>query len=303
FKVNNYFSIGPIAETIKNLLLNHSLPSVSAVFAPMQKGYTLDLVVIAGFWALYNAIRAGFFIIQSIRNAKNSNEFFRFPIPLPATISQSNDYLLISEISENWARIKSFEKIPNIAIGDKILVTAFLPSGTIELILIVEKIISKSSKQGYGFEGSLVWESNEKRDILCNCLYSLDWHREFLNRQPYFITPIDFIAKIFSFKKSKNINFKNSYWKAVLFSNSENNKLQYGVLASKQNSSSLIAFSYMKEEIICEGLYFKSNSIEKIKFIIMNEQPISSLIIEGLDGTIVRRYKVKLISCIKATDK
>ena len=54
----------------------------------LQSGYTLDLVLVAGMWVLYNMFRVIFFVHKVVHDCKNSHEFYRFTTPFPVTIDE-----------------------------------------------------------------------------------------------------------------------------------------------------------------------------------------------------------------------
>jgi hypothetical protein len=50
------------------------------------RAYSVELVAIAGFWAMFNATRAALVIAKAATDARRSNDFFRFDIALPITL-------------------------------------------------------------------------------------------------------------------------------------------------------------------------------------------------------------------------
>ena len=57
FKVRQDFETGPLFKVLYYLITDGYIPDDIDIFATMSRGYTVDLVMISGFWASYNALR------------------------------------------------------------------------------------------------------------------------------------------------------------------------------------------------------------------------------------------------------
>jgi hypothetical protein len=287
FRLSNDFTVGPLFQAIFAILTFQPLPKLD-LFAEMPKGYTLDLVAIAGAWALYSAVRAGIFIRKAIKDAQNSHTFFRFTLPLPAIIhGESERYGAIEKISEDWLRLKDFaQRTEGLKHGDTLTLTLYLPSEPLDLQVKIEKYANQT------IEASILWSDVAARDQLAKSLYSVDWHREFLNRNAYFSTPSDGVMKLF--KPAKNIQPKPNTWNSVLY-NGGNDQL-CGVIADLPNNktqSVFITFKKLEQNRSYNGIELRDAAPNPTQFTIIKEVPISSLVRKGLDQSVVRKYLIE----------
>ncbi len=74
-------------------------------FEPFTKGYTIDLVLIAGFWALFNALRVVFVIVKVARNTylTHSDYLFHTLVPLRIETSDGPRYATAERLSSSKA--------------------------------------------------------------------------------------------------------------------------------------------------------------------------------------------------------
>lgn len=295
-KVRNDFHTGPLFAALQAIILYGTNAKNVDIFAKMPKGYTVDLVIIAGFWALYNATRAAAFIIKVINNAKDSHKFFRFKIPLIVQMALG-DYGKTKVISETWIGLSVFDEKQKFKIGQELSINILLPAGKINLRIIISKI-KKSSINKSEIEGHFIWDDgNKARDILSQVLYSVDWQREFLNRHATFLTPIDFITACITFDLSKLFK-KKKHWNPVLYimDKDDNDKKLYGVMSEENPTQSFITFADLPKDSSHKGLVILDNEIQPIEFTVIGEEMVSSLVQKGLDGAVVRKYLVEIAS-------
>jgi cellulose synthase/poly-beta-1,6-N-acetylglucosamine synthase-like glycosyltransferase len=292
YRLHGNFEFGPLFQFIGAKLTRKTGVAASIdINTILPKGYTIDFVAISGFWALYSVVRATFFTIKTYHDAANSNEFYRFSVPIPVTFaSKILRWGRICKVSETWAQIICYGEGPLPAPGQIIDFTAFMPAGPLPLRLLVE------STDGRKIEGALIWASERLRDQLANGLYSVDWHREFLHRTAYFATPSDIVLSYLLLQSP--LERKYGLWQALLYSldgsgQSGNFGVMGNILAEK-GYASLITFQNLRPGDKSSGMIFSDSGTSPLRFEIVDEEPLSSLVRKGLDGAYVRRYRVKL---------
>lgn len=278
YRLHGNFKIGPLFLFFKAKLLvisGHEIASAPFdIHAVMDDGYTLDLVLIAGMWVLYNIFRVMYFVYKVVNDSKNSHEFFRFAAPFPLMIEEKYGHIL--EISEEWLScdINGFAT----KIGNVEKIKLILPRKILELKIKIEEI-SKNK-----ISGKIIWDSEEKRDDLARAIYSVDWHREFLNRHAYFLTPSDLFLKSPIEQKYKN-------WSSLAY---QDKPAVIAEFKKQKNLATIIAFEEIEQGAEINGTRINKLGAEKIKMKIIAEESLSSLVEKGLDGSITRRYTVRL---------
>ncbi|MEZ0262588.1 MAG: glycosyltransferase [Alphaproteobacteria bacterium] len=288
YSLDGHYGIGPLFEFIwGGVTLDRAAVAAVDTKAELTGGYTIDFVAIAGFWALYSAVRAGFFALKIHSNARNSHDTCRFDIPVPATVSGTHPrQACITAIAEDWARVTLYGGVLPKA-GDELQLSAVLPAGAVPLKLRVE------NTHGLMAEGALLWDSPQAQDRLANGLYSVDWHREFLHRNAYFLTPSDVVLSLLRLQPSQKTPYRD--WQAVLLQ-VEGREL-YGVMArGKDSRAALVTFGYLPAGTEYKGLIFGKTAATPLTVKIMEERPLSSLVAKGLDGAEPRRYALEIVA-------
>jgi cellulose synthase/poly-beta-1,6-N-acetylglucosamine synthase-like glycosyltransferase len=291
YKLDGHYEFGPLFQYIAGIFTGH-IPQGVDVHAVLKGGYTLDFIGIAGFWAIYGACRAGYFVWKTWSDARNSHDFFRFKLPLPASIDGAPAGR-VNVIAEDWARMDIYPGRP-VALGDELAVSVHLPSGPLPLKLRAEKI------SGGAVEGHLAWEGEAQRDKLAAALYSCDWHREFLTRNAYFVTPSDVLLSCIRLESPFTVKYGE--WQAALLEipagNPPAEKL-YAIAAPLKKDpgrGSLVTFGYFAPGTRMTARLFTAGGLKDAIFDIMEEEAVSSLIQKGLDGATPRRYAIKIVA-------
>lgn len=262
--------------------------------AVMSEGYTVDLVAIAGFWASYSVLRGGLFIRKVLHDAQNTHDYFRFNIPLPAQLEDGKGtHACVTGISEDWLRLRDYRH--DAEVGGTQELTVFMPAGPIRLKLRVDKITHDAN--GTVAEGALVWPAQALRDRLANGIYSVDWHREFLHRNAYFMTPSDTLLRLFGRAAPAQARRWND---AIVYGirHSSQGSLM-GVISSidpKSQEASLVTFETLETGFEISGLSLSDKSMKNITFTVVGTEPLSSLVREGLDGARARRYRIRAVA-------
>ena len=285
----NDFKTGPLFLFFKEKFVESfgqvdpSYESVD-IYSVMQSGYTADLVLVAGMWVIYNIARVIFLIKKVISDTKNSHEFFRFIAPFAVTIDEKKKiYGRILKISEEWLEYldHSLDK-QDYRVGDRKKILVHLPRKVAILEIQIEKISGKN------IAGTIIWNSVQERDDLARAIYSIDWHREFINRNAYFLTPSDFLLKIFTLNSP--IIQKYGKWNVLLY---QGKTAVTANFINQKDLVSIITFEELKIGSILRGSKIDEFGISEIKLEITNEENLSSLVEKGLDGSIIWRYTAK----------
>ena len=305
----NDFKTGPIADAIVAFLTGGVIPDIHA---KLIQGYSLELVVVSGFFAFYNGVRAIFMIRKAMRDARLSEEDYSFDIRLPAEINFSSKKEIIhavtNEISISKILIKT--QCTNLSdLGNVASIKLYLPTGPINLDFEVynsEKqkgfwdqtaIDIKLGKVESLLKGKIIMKGQESKDKFMKSLLSIDWQREIINRNAYFLTPLEFIQKVFTFKNP--FKSEDHRWQpALLEAEREENKLPV-YISNKENSKEKKNFQYLltfKDFEIGESIEI-SNFRGSIKntYCIEGSYPTDSIGNKGLDGAIMRKYTCRVV--------
>ena len=172
-------------------------------FEPLTKGYTIDLVLIAGFWAIFNALRVLFVIVKVAANARltHSDYLFRTTVPVRIETSGGPRYAVAERLSTSKAVIVgSLGGLREEDLSKNLAATAYLPTGAAHITLQPEEDGWRpgARTRSASFEIRGITESDRK--ILENGLYTTSWHRECLNNDAEFTTPLGALARAFGGK-------------------------------------------------------------------------------------------------------
>jgi hypothetical protein len=283
WRLNEDFVVGPLAHALTALSVSGQL-APGVLFETLPAGYSVELVVIAGFWAVFNMVRAGAFVAKALRNALQSHAFFRFCLPLPVTLDiEPAAAAQTVSLSEDWVRLA----LPSHAIGSGNIMplTLHLPDGPLSCTVQV-------SRQEKGcLEGRFIWEEEAQQDRLAATLYSLGWQRELQHHHAYFLTPSDIIGRLFG-QRPKGVEPKR-HWEAGLLHRS--NTLQDSVLllatrsTESPQSVEIVSFVPLAFEtafpVVLPGTMASASSLSLVA-----ELPIASLPHPGLNGKSYWRY-------------
>jgi len=283
WRLSHDFVVGPLAKAVWNLFQGLPLAE-GALFATLPAGYSAELVAIAGFWALFNMVRAGAFIIKALGNARRSHAVFRFEIPLPVTWATHPDAVAQTvSISETWVRIA----VPtgwDVPAGE-VSLTLHLPDGPLMCQVDVDARLD-----GY-IEGHFKWARFAEQDQLAATLYSIDWQREMQAHHAYFLTPSDVVGRLLGLHP-KGGELKRQ-WQAGLLQRADSPQSLVPVLAAKISESppsfEIISF----DPLACGATYpvmFQDVGSRQNRLTITRARPIASLPHPGLNGRSYSRY-------------
>lgn len=197
------FELGPLGRLI--FLLDTDVD----LFASFAPGYNVDLLLIAGFWAVFNVIRCTLFVNKVRRNVAESHEEFRFPVPLPIEIELPHGRVkrVTVAISLNAVTVPDIESLPEGTVPG----TVYLPSGPLAVQL------HSFSRAGENLtEARFTWPDRTTSDRLADSLLSVDWHRNFIPRAAYFRTPLEFLGDVLLRRKPHKPRDDSQGWQPVV---------------------------------------------------------------------------------------
>jgi cellulose synthase (UDP-forming) len=283
WRLHRDFSVGPLGHSLWILITSGSLAK-ELVFDVLTPGYSADLVAIAGFWALFNMVRAAIFSAKAIRDAQRSHPFFRFAIPLPITFASDTPIMgQTVSVAEDWISL-SVPHLPTSA-GKHLAFTLHLPDGPIPCTMQVEH------DEGDKIEGRFLWNDASSQDRLAATLYSIGWQREMQHHHAYFMTPSDVLGRLLG-QRPMGPEPKR-HWDACLLQYSTDEGQGEVLLISRnpknEQHCDVIAFAPLTSDAS-----YTIRSADKQSPLntlhIRTETPIASLPQQGLNGSDFRRY-------------
>lgn len=283
WRLSQEFVVGPLAQTLLAMLQGDA-PSRAEFFETLPAGYSVELVVIAGFWALFNMLRVTAFVIKVRRNASRSHAFFRFELALPVTLPLEPGFLAqtvaIAEdyLSLRWPTGQALPESP-------MRLRLHLPDQQLECVLAIER-----QHQGQ-LEGRLVWENEAQQDRLAATLYSIGWQRELHAYHAYFLTPSDVLGWLLGGKRAKNA--LRPVWRAGLLHDTNTPDAVEPVLSHVIEKESQ-AFEFMGFARFEVGQVFTlrwvGDTVGARRICVLQDLPIASLPHAGLNGRAYWRY-------------
>jgi cellulose synthase/poly-beta-1,6-N-acetylglucosamine synthase-like glycosyltransferase len=275
-------------------------PEILNIYNVIDKGYSIDLVLIAGIWVLYSIVKIIFFIFKVFYNVKNSTNYFQFKIPFPLIIN-GIDNAEVVKISEATLVFKTNQSSHSISKKNEINnVLLYLPNSSIKFNIEITNISVKKRSQLTVFEAKILWSSESERELLNNCIYSVNWHRSLFNHgtNSSFSTLSSFLYRLFTFKLSRNTKFEQ--WAAVnyklIINKVESNKIAFiSKVNNKPGIATLVTFEKLKidEEILFNSSMdlAKNQSFNNIE--VLKEETLAFSNRMCLDKSVMRRYTVR----------
>jgi cellulose synthase (UDP-forming) len=281
------FKIGPLAKAFLNILSGN--PSAVDWHARLDQGYTLDLVAVAGFWAFFNSAKAIFVVRKAIIDALHSADDYRFDARLAAeTVDPHSRRLVrIDRISSSWVSARIYEA-PLPGIGEMVPLRLHLPSG----VVMAEVNVTARHPSTAVFEGALIFHQPEARDHLVRSLYSVDWHREFMHRSAFFLTPLQALSNLFLFRREE----RPATWSPALCMNELGDGLFAVVSEPKgRKKGSLLSFTPLPvgEDMAVDVL--GTGAVEHRFLRVVGREELHTQAVRGLDGSIVSRYEIEWV--------
>ena len=208
----------PVTGGLSQLLLNPGAYSEIDWSAEFEAGYSLDLLLIAGFWALLNVARGVIFVLKVFRTVRRTHADHRFNVPLMLEVctegTEEKSYE-VAEISLTFMRLKSASR--TFARASSNQAKLYLPGQVLDITL-------SANNEGRGCY-NIAFGDEKSRHALERALYSVDWHRQLFHHEAEFTTPLRFISRLIGIAKASQ---EPAQWKPELVSTRNNSKeLQY----------------------------------------------------------------------------
>lgn len=283
YMVWNNTTIGPLGQLVINLFTHHApMLSTEDFTKIMDDGYSIELVMIAGAWALFNIIKVIAFIVKTVNSslASDSELFFNLQLPIIVENKPAINTVKISEQSAviSYTDINGIKKVNAVSL--------VLPTGL--LTLNVEMHVIDDHHCRVVFQ----WASRAEQLTLIKVLYSPNWYRDAIVRDTLFLTPVDFLINILKWligRESKRYKWTT----AVLNSAQAHEQASLCLIGQCGDHYSLLCFQ------ACEvGMRFLINGMDIVPpkhIVIMAHQSIASSPSKGLYGKQYYRYKIRII--------
>ncbi len=300
------FKIGPLSRAF--IALAHGEWWQIDWTARLEQGYTLELVAIAGFWALFNALKTGALVRKAFIDARGSSDDYRFAVHLPAEFRNgpASAMARIERISLSFVRARVYgDALP--LVGDRLNAVIHLPGGAVP----VEWVVTRSAPPPRTFrifpltiklatarrmdegriECDLVWRDPKQRDRLDLSLYSVDWHREYMHRDALFATPFEKLIRLLTLRAP--FGPTRLEWRPGLYRAPHSGETAFIVLGIERGrpTGSLLAFRPLADGDMAEIELFAESDVERRTVRVLEPQAAMA---PGLDGIATRRYGVAL---------
>jgi cellulose synthase (UDP-forming) len=281
------FKVGPLADAF----LSISAGQFGRVDwnAPLDQGYTLELVTVSGFWALFNITKIGFLIRKAIVDQRRQAQDYLFSVRQPLRLATASGDVDGRAERISWTQVSGcIYGEPVLRMGQRVSCQLHLPSGSID----VEMVITSLTRAG-AFMGEWVWRDAAPRDCLVRALLSVDWHREFLHRDARFTTPFEAIGRVLTWRRP--FPKASVEWEPVLYRGGANDEDQFAVGSLAPNGASeLIAFQPLPMGSLIDARFYRRGGIERHVLTVGEQQASRSLGSQGLDGAVAWRYCAKI---------
>jgi hypothetical protein len=190
-------------------------PAVLTIYHTIDKGYSIDLVLIAGLWVLYTIIKIIFFMLKVFYNVKNSTNYFQFKIPFQLLVNGVDKGKVLKISEERIIFNIAASKISNYNKQTLKKVLLQLTNTAIDFSINITNVSLSKKNESALIEAKIVWSNELDREVLGKCLYSVNWHRELFNNENniFFRTFGYFIFNILNFKNSNKLE----HWSPFVF--------------------------------------------------------------------------------------
>ena len=291
------FTLGPIMKVLLGL---HIGPiDWFAIFAP---GYNLDLLLVAGFWAVFNVVRCALFVRKVFRNVRESHRDFRFQLQLPLEIHMPSGTVVVetSEISLTSAAFHLPADLAAVPLAQRMTARLYLPSGPLDLSIGMAP--GHDGTMGRAIEAQLSLGSTGDLDRLSDCLYSVDWHRGFMNRNAYFLTPLEFLQKLLLPWRHSHEAGLQRRWRPILYrpAGPQGTPLALGFVTGNEASDerSMLVFEQLDLSGCLFVSFFCGNIDTFVKYSVVGDIDMETIGRKGLDGTIATSYTISPMNVI-----
>ncbi|MEQ1662362.1 MAG: glycosyltransferase [Thiobacillus sp.] len=288
-RLHEDFQVGPLGMALWQWFRTGSLPT-DVLHAALPPGYSVELVAIAGFWALFNMARALGFIYKARRNARQSHSSFRFALPLPVSLSSAGAPSELHQtcwIAEDAMTLNMANT--NLNKHSRLQLTLHLPSG--DLACTARVTHTQSGKVSACFE----WASATQHQRLVETLYSIHWQRELQPHHAYFLTPSDVLARLFGVQPMAKP--KRAWYGGMLY---DDNTPSDGIpVFVRQSMGAALETELVVFTVLMHGQDYRIELPgQTMRTQIKDNLPLCSLPHIGLHGHICHRYRAILTANI-----
>jgi cellulose synthase (UDP-forming) len=286
------FQVGPLAEAF--VMISAGEFSSVEWNAPLHEGYTLELVIVSGFWALFNTSKTFYLVRKARADSLKQTDEYSFNVRLPMQLRDRRQHFAarIAKVSRTSLTGILYEP-HSVRVGQRISGRLFLPARPLD----VDLRITQWSAVAREFQAELIWRDPTLAEVLMRALYSVDWHREFLHRNAYFTTPLEALGRMLTWRPP--FPRRSPEWLPALCRDSATPQPFYSVVGPDEDGhADLIAFRALTPgELLETELYSPAGTVGRI---IMIERPeaLRSLTHAGLDGAQPHRYRGKILGAV-----
>jgi hypothetical protein len=173
--------------------------TVSDMTTPLEEGYTVDILFVAGGWAIYNMVRVGVFLKRAWHKSNVSDNAYRFELQLPIELTTNNasHWCHTQWISEHSVcmRIEDTNAMP--VRGDRVKFVLPLPTACIDGEVTLTQVTTSSDRY-VEVVGDIYINSRRDIDRLSDALYSVEWYRDLRANRTVFLTPVKWLWRLVS---------------------------------------------------------------------------------------------------------
>jgi cellulose synthase/poly-beta-1,6-N-acetylglucosamine synthase-like glycosyltransferase len=165
---------------------------------PLEKGFTVDILIVAGGWAIYNMVRVAFFLKKAWTRSTYAQDDYRFKIELLVAAGEDDESQQWGKtiwIAEQHIRIR-IARTQHVRAGDRMKICLPLPTGTLMGTLHCSEVVMHD--ENIEIEGKLYLENEQDAQRLTDALYSVFWYRDLRSNRPAFLTPLGWLRRIVS---------------------------------------------------------------------------------------------------------
>lgn len=278
----------------------------------LPQGYTLELVAVAGAWALFNAAKSGYLIRKAIIDARRSTDDYQFDARLPLELDTPSGRILarVDRLSRSWLSARVYDR-DALAVGEQLTGRLHLPAGPLPVECVVtarpKSVIKKLSAgpltieiagaKSFENEGriecELVWPNSPLRDRLTRSLYSIDWHREFMHHNAFFATPLEVLGRFLTLRAP--FGAKPPNWSPALYRDPNGFELAFAVISRSDVSGDveLLGFRALRADTVLDVEILGPEAIETQRIRVLGPEKLRSLAAKGIDGAVLRRFRAK----------
>lgn len=294
------FRTGPLVQCLSNIFAGRF--DAIEWTERLENRYNLDLLLVAGFWAMFNAAKAVALVMKAIANARNSNMDYRFETHflLAADTDHGPVLAYVQRMSKSWISVRVSAK-DAAAIEKANSGRLYLPGGSIAIHWRTQQIsparARRKSKLGSCAEkdfielkGNLIWSNENDQEQLIRALYSVDWGRELVRRTAFFLTPLDAIGNLLRLRAPWRE--RPPQWWPALFREAVGREPRLVIVSEdRDGSTSILAFRELRVGTqICIEIAGGGQATTKT-FEVEGTESLFTFGRVGLDGAQVRKYR------------